>query len=196
MSYNPERACQYCKSLAHIDKYCPGFKTCIYCKGDHNIIKCTKITCRRCKIKGHHQVICPNTSEYIGLDPVLGGSKQHGIFTTKRPSSASELISFKRQRTLDPYTSVNLNISVQSPEHSDKKWVAIDESVRDELSLQEKFIFPYLKPLCSGMISEIMQGLLPGSSSPHCNYPEIIDEHGGVEKVTESLIHLYPVPGP
>ncbi|RAK90633.1 hypothetical protein BO79DRAFT_262415 [Aspergillus costaricaensis CBS 115574] len=28
------------------------------------------------------------------------------------------------------------------------------------------------------------------SSSPHCNYPEIIDEHGGVEKVTESLIHL------
>ncbi|BCR98572.1 uncharacterized protein AKAW2_40255A [Aspergillus luchuensis] len=40
------------------------------------------------------------------------------------------------------------------------------------------------------MISEIKQGLLPGSSSPHCNYPEIIDEHGGVEKVTESLIHL------
>ncbi|PYH29585.1 uncharacterized protein BO87DRAFT_410362 [Aspergillus neoniger CBS 115656] len=100
----------------------------------------------------------------VSLNSMPGRSKQHGMFTTKRQSSVSELISFKRQRPLDRYTSVNLNISVQSPEHSDKTWFAIDESVRG--------------------------GLLPGSSSPHCNYPEIIDEHGGVEKVTESLIHL------
>lgn len=40
------------------------------------------------------------------------------------------------------------------------------------------------------MISEIIQKLLPGSSSPHCNYPEIINEHGGADTVAEYLIQL------
>ncbi|RDK36964.1 hypothetical protein M752DRAFT_322002 [Aspergillus phoenicis ATCC 13157] len=102
----------------------------------------------------------------IGLSPVPDRSKQHGIFSTtsKRLISTSELKSFKRQKTSGHYSLVNLNISVQSPEHSEKRWFAIDENVRNKL--------------------------LPGSSSPHCNYPEIINEHGGADTVAEYLIQL------
>ncbi|OJI90624.1 hypothetical protein ASPTUDRAFT_62662 [Aspergillus tubingensis CBS 134.48] len=63
-------------------------------------------------------------------------------------------------------------------EHSGKTWFAIDKDMGDpwELIVQEKFIFPYLESLCNEMISKIMQGLLLGSLSLHCNYPEVMNE--------------------
>ncbi|GKZ28548.1 hypothetical protein AbraIFM66950_009439 [Aspergillus brasiliensis] len=128
----------------------------------------------------------------VGSSQIPDRSKQYETFSVpaKRQGPTSEVGFVKRQKKPGLHTPINLNIFVQSPEHFDKRWFIIDKDVRDELLLQEKFIFPDLKPLCSEMISEIMQGLLPGSSSPHCNYPEIINEHGGVNTVTDYLIKL------
>lgn len=120
--YNPERACLYCKYLAHIDKYCPERKACIYCKGDHNIIECTRATCKRCKTKGHHQLVCPNMPEctlsrrkealahhtYLltlsgsfrrWLEPVSKQIRAAWMFsiTSKRPTSTSESVFLERR---------------------------------------------------------------------------------------------------
>ncbi|KAG2420916.1 hypothetical protein HFD88_000530 [Aspergillus terreus] len=40
------------------------------------------------------------------------------------------------------------------------------------------------------MLGEITRGILPGSLSDHCNYPEAIHEHGGIDAVANYLVQL------
>ena len=133
MSYNPERVCQYCKSLAHISKYCPENKTCVYCKRDHNIVKCTRVIYRSYGTKGHHQHVCPNKTHCMITKQKEGTchlNKSANLVRSFKHYLVSEAVFFKRQRTSEHLDCIN-NISVQSPEHSDKRWSNINEDIRD-----------------------------------------------------------------
>ncbi|EAU34346.1 predicted protein [Aspergillus terreus NIH2624] len=121
MPYNPGKCCQHCQSFNHQTRYCLRNKFCIYCKGFHNIVSCTKFRCRRCHTKGHHQDVCLD-------DP---GPHVEWI---PQPESHKKREPSKLNDSIKPHASGPTDIAASSKSHQKRKSSKHDSSMDPNIS--------------------------------------------------------------